>query len=246
MTADINAECPAAAAKTVQGSCGCGAPETDTDGDGTANCVDGCAFDIDKTQPGICGCGAADADKDGDGVADCSDLCPENPTKSAGGACGCGVSDTDSDGDTLPDCMDSCPLDKSKTVPGACGCGIPDQDLDANGILDCFAARELALRAEEASRLVAGLKRTSKKASIARIKQGIDARLAEMNAILAADSAAIQLAGAEAQLKKMLQDFAARVKKAYRVKSRSFARNKSGAVKGLSAIKAALGAAARQ
>ena len=44
--------------------CDCGAPrsadggDADTDGDGAADCVDACPFDVQRTSPGACGCGA--------------------------------------------------------------------------------------------------------------------------------------------------------------------------------------------
>ena len=93
---------------TIDVSC---ADPTDTDGDGTADCMDGCAADPDKTEPGVCGCGVADTDTDTDGTADCVDACADDPGKTEPGTCGCGVADTDTDGDTAADCVDPCPDD---------------------------------------------------------------------------------------------------------------------------------------
>jgi hypothetical protein len=67
--------CPADAAKTSPGACGCGVSDVDSDNDGTADCNDGCPADPLKTAPGACGCGVADLDGDADGVADCVDNC---------------------------------------------------------------------------------------------------------------------------------------------------------------------------
>jgi hypothetical protein len=101
--------CPADAAKTAPGVCGCGVPDTDSDGDTTPDCIDGCPNDPAKTAPGACGCGTPDTDGDHDGFADCIDACPTDPNKTGPGVCGCGHADSDSDGDGVADCIDNCP-----------------------------------------------------------------------------------------------------------------------------------------
>ncbi|MEW6078257.1 MAG: choice-of-anchor U domain-containing protein [Thermodesulfobacteriota bacterium] len=115
--------CPADAAKTDPGVCGCGTADTDSDSDGTPDCNDACPNDPNKTTAGACGCGTADADGDGDAAADCNDGCPDDPDKTAAGVCGCGTADTDWDGNDVADCRDR------ETWPA-------DLDLDANGIPD--------------------------------------------------------------------------------------------------------------
>ncbi len=119
-TIDACDGCPADAAKTAPGQCGCGAPDTDTDGDGTADCND--------------------EDDDNDGVADGQDAFPLDAGESVDSD-GDGVgdnADTDDDGDGTPDDADGCPHDPFKTTPGQCGCGVPDSDADWDGIADCI------------------------------------------------------------------------------------------------------------
>ena len=72
---DCQDACPADAAKTTPGICGCGQADTDSDGDGVADCVDQCP-------------GAPDADGDGDGVLNCLDGCPNDPNKTDALVCG--------------------------------------------------------------------------------------------------------------------------------------------------------------
>jgi MYXO-CTERM domain-containing protein len=108
------------------------ADPTDTDGDGTADCVDGCAADPDKTEPGQCGCGVPDTDSDTDGTADCVDACAADPAKTEPGQCGCGVADTDTDSDGTADCADPCPEDAGDD----CESGTDDDGTDDDGTDD--------------------------------------------------------------------------------------------------------------
>ena len=117
--------CPADAAKTSPGICGCSVSDEDRDGDEVADCLDGCPDDPLKTDPGALGCGVAEADGDGDGVPDATDRCPALDDN------------LDTDGDATPDCLDGCPLDSAKIVAGACGCGVADADRDGDGLADC-------------------------------------------------------------------------------------------------------------
>jgi len=144
-------ECPDNPDKTIEGDCGCDAPETgdrdedgvadcsdtcpnngniiqdDTDGDGLGDGCDGCPGDFNKTAVGLCGCGTADTDSDDDGVVDCLDNCvaADNPNQN----------DTDNDG--AGDACDECPENPSKIAEGVCGCDRGDVDRDFDGILDC-------------------------------------------------------------------------------------------------------------
>lgn len=150
--------CPANAAKTAPGVCGCAAPDADSDGDGildcvdpcplnnsldsdadgTPDCTDGCPTDRNKTAPGACGCGVADVDTDEDGVPDCTDPCVGSFSNKEGLN-----GNADTDGDGTFDCLDGCPFDANKTTPGACGCGRADTDSNGNGVADCNEVQDL-------------------------------------------------------------------------------------------------------
>ncbi|MCB9549913.1 MAG: S8 family serine peptidase [Myxococcales bacterium] len=137
-TCDTDDACPADAAKTAPGRCGCGVSDVDADADGTPDCQDGCPGDALKLEAGACGCGISEDDQDVDGTPDCLDRCPNDPGKTEVGVCGCGVADGDVDGDGSADCLDGCPSDAAKTEPGTCGCGVSDDDRDGDGTPDCF------------------------------------------------------------------------------------------------------------
>ncbi len=126
--------CPADAAKTLPGTCGCGVVDDDSDGDGAADCLDLCPTDGTKTAPGACGCGAADVDTDSDGTPDCNDFCPTDPLKTLPAVCGCGTADVDSNENGVLDCQEEGTEDECF---GLCVAENPELDEDGDGVSNC-------------------------------------------------------------------------------------------------------------
>jgi hypothetical protein len=153
----------------------------------------------------------------------------------------------DRDGDGTPDVGDGCRTDPAKTAPGICGCGVADVDADGTGVADCLVTEELRLASGSLLQAVRRLRplragvRGKRRREAQTRRETASALLDTTLGQIATNGPRIVLVDPSADLEKLRAAVDRTVRKALKLRSRRFGRNKRRATKAVSALHAAAG-----